>query len=44
MHLGNDAAIFTMLMAMPGGKNSSQTLKSVQTMDAEAFESRWAAD
>ena len=35
---------FTMLPAMPGGKDLSQKLRTALTMDAGDFESRWAAD
>lgn len=35
---------FTMLPAMPGGKDLSQKLKTALAMDAAEFESRWAAD
>lgn len=35
---------FTMLPAMPGGKDLSQKLKTALTMDAGDFEPRWAAD
>lgn len=35
---------FTMLPAMPGGRDLSQMLKGALTMAAEEFEPRWAAD
>ncbi len=35
---------FTMLPSMPGGRDLSQKLKAALAMDAEQFESRWAAD
>lgn len=35
---------FTMLPAMPGGRDMSQQLRGALAMDAEQFEPRWAAD
>jgi hypothetical protein len=35
---------FTMLPAMPGGRELSQKLKAALAMDAGQFEARWAAD
>lgn len=35
---------FTMLPAMPGGRDLSQQLKAALAMDSQEFEPRWAAD